>query len=73
MACSWVLAAKTAVAARAVGMGGVGGVLAASLQTAGRCRLSVVARGTGSPWAAKLPLSPLPPPPCLFCMENENQ
>ena len=30
-----------------LGMGGVGGVLAASLQTAGRCRLSVVARGAG--------------------------
>lgn len=28
-----------------LGMGGVGGVLAASLSTAGRCRLSVVARG----------------------------
>jgi 2-dehydropantoate 2-reductase len=30
-----------------LGMGGVGGVLAASLTTAGRCRLSVVARGAG--------------------------
>ena len=37
------MAAKPAVAV--LGMGGVGGVLAASLQTAGRCRLSVVARG----------------------------
>ena len=30
-----------------LGMGGVGGVLAASLSTAGRCRLSVVVRGAG--------------------------
>lgn len=40
--------AATALPAVAVlGMGGVGGVLAASLQTAGRCTLSVVARGAG--------------------------
>ena len=49
----------------------MGGVLAASLQTAGRCRLSVVARGTGSPWAAKLPLSPLPP--SMFVLYGESE
>ena len=43
-------AATRLPAVAVLGMGGVGGVLAASLSTAGRCRLSVVARGAGHAW-----------------------